>query len=83
VRRLAKRKLLQRRRTREDARAYAVTLTDEGWRVLRTADPLAKRVEQRVLDALPAGRREQFIASLLAIVSALQAMAPEGKSRAA
>lgn len=77
VRRLVKRKLLQRRRTREDARAYAVTLTEEGRNILRAAEPLARRVEQRVLDALPAGRREQFIASLLAIVSALQAMAPQ------
>lgn len=83
VRRLVKRKLLQRRRTREDARAYAVTLTEEGWRVLRAADPLAKRVDQRVLEALPAGRREQFVASLLAIVNALQGIAPQGKQRAA
>jgi DNA-binding MarR family transcriptional regulator len=79
VRRLVKRKLLQRRRTRQDARAYAVTLTEEGWRVLRAAEPVAKRVDQHVLDALPTGRREQFIGSLLAIVGALQVMAPPGK----
>jgi DNA-binding MarR family transcriptional regulator len=83
VRRLVKRKLLQRRRTRQDARAYAVTLTDEGWRVLRAAEPVAKRVDQRVLDALPTGRREQFIASLLAIVNALDVMTPEPKPRMA
>jgi DNA-binding MarR family transcriptional regulator len=83
VRRLVKRKLLQRRRTRHDARAYAVTLTEEGWRLLRAAEPLAKRIDQRVLDALPAGHREQFIASLLAIVNALQGLAPQGKQRAA
>jgi DNA-binding MarR family transcriptional regulator len=83
VRRLVKRKLLQRRRTREDARAYAVTLTDEGRSVLRAAEPLAKRVEQRVLGALPTGQREQFIASLLAIVGAMQEIVPPGKSRAA
>jgi len=49
VRRLSKKGLLQRRRTREDARAYAVKLTDEGRRVLRGAEPLAKQVDERVL----------------------------------
>jgi len=74
VRRLAKRGLLQRRRTREDARAYAVKLTDEGRRILRSADPLAKRVDVRVLNTLPSGRREEFIASLVSIVNSLEGM---------
>jgi MarR family transcriptional regulator, temperature-dependent positive regulator of motility len=72
VRRMQKKGLLQRRRTKEDARAYAVKLTDEGRRVLRVADPLAKRVDERILDALPAKQREQFIDDLLSIVDALQ-----------
>lgn len=74
VRRLTQRGLLQRRRTKNDARAYAVKLTDEGRRVLRLAEPLAKRVDQRVLDALSTRDREQFIAALLAIVGALEGM---------
>src|SRR5262245_15904088 len=37
VKRLKGKGLLQRRRTKEDARAYAVKLTDEGRKVLRTA----------------------------------------------
>ena len=53
VRRMQKKGLLQRRRTKEDARAYAVKLTEEGRRVLRAAEPLAKRVDERILDALP------------------------------
>ncbi|MGH9810564.1 MAG: MarR family winged helix-turn-helix transcriptional regulator, partial [Terriglobia bacterium] len=53
VRRLQKKGLIQRRRTKEDARAYAVKLTDEGKRVLRTAEPIARRVDDRILDALP------------------------------
>jgi DNA-binding MarR family transcriptional regulator len=61
VHRLQKKGLLQRRRTKEDARAYAVHLTDEGWRVLRTAEPLAKKVDERILDALPAKQRRKFI----------------------
>ena len=63
--------LLQRRRTREDARAYAVKLTEEGWRVLESADPLAKRVDERVLAALPGPQRERFVQDLNAIVVAL------------
>jgi DNA-binding MarR family transcriptional regulator len=45
VGRLKRKGLIQRRRTKEDARAYAVKLTDEGRRALQTAAPLAKRVD--------------------------------------
>ncbi len=77
VRRMQRKGLLQRRRTREDARAYAVKLTDEGRRVLRTAEPLAKKVDERILDALSGKQREQFIDDLLAIVDTLQKMSPK------
>lgn len=76
VRRLQKKGLLQRRRTKEDARAYAVKLTDEGRRVLRAAEPLAKRADERILDALPNRQREQFVDDLLSIVDALQGLSP-------
>ena len=68
--------LLQRRRTKEDARAYAVKLTDEGRRVLRTAEPTARRVDDRILEALPNKQREQFIDELQAIVDTLQKLSP-------
>lgn len=71
VRRMLKKGLLQRRRTKEDARAYAVRLTDEGWRVLNTCEPLVKRVEQRILDALPEENRTQFLADLAVIIESL------------
>jgi MarR family transcriptional regulator, temperature-dependent positive regulator of motility len=77
VRRMQRKGLLQRRRTREDARAYSVKLTDEGRKMLRTAEPLAKRVDERILDALPGKQREQFIDDLLSIVDALQRMSPQ------
>jgi DNA-binding MarR family transcriptional regulator len=48
-----------------------VTLTEEGRRVLRAAEPLAKRVDRSVLDALPAKRREEFVAYLESIISTL------------
>jgi DNA-binding MarR family transcriptional regulator len=71
VRRMLKKGLLTRRRTREDARAYAVRLTDDGWKSLRTADPVARRVDERILSALPAAQRDRFLADLGAIVTAL------------
>jgi DNA-binding MarR family transcriptional regulator len=70
--------LLQRKRTKEDARAYAVKLTAEGQQVLRAAEPLARRVDERVLDALPAKRRADFMGALASIVSTLERTAPAG-----
>jgi DNA-binding MarR family transcriptional regulator len=81
VRRLQKRGLIQRRRTKEDARAYAVKLTDEGKRVLRTAEPLARRVDDRILDALPSKQRDAFINELQSIVATLQKMSSSAQSR--
>ncbi len=46
VRRMLKKGYLQRRRTKEDARAYAVKLTDEGWNALKSADP-ARQARRR------------------------------------
>ena len=76
VRRLYKKGLLQRRRTKEDARAYAVKLTEQGRRVLGRVEPLAKRVDDRILDALPAKQRDQFMRALASIVSTLERTAP-------
>ena len=78
VKRLKAKGLLQKKRTREDARTYAVKPTEEGQRLLRTAEPLAKRVDQRILDALPTKHREQFMGALSAIVSTLERTEPAG-----
>jgi DNA-binding MarR family transcriptional regulator len=56
VQRLTKKGLLQRRRTKQDARAYAVKLTDEGEKLLRRVGPLVKKVDQRVLQAMGGGK---------------------------
>lgn len=76
VRRMLKKGLLQRRRTREDARAYAVKLTDDGWRALKAADPLAKKVDEKILAALPGQQRDRFVQDLNTIVQALGEMQP-------
>jgi DNA-binding MarR family transcriptional regulator len=78
VRRMLKKGLLQRRRTKEDARAYAVKLTEEGWRVLRSAEPLARRVDDRVLAVLPnQTQRDRFVSDLNTIVEALTKLQAE------
>ena len=76
VRRLVRKGLLQRRRIPEDARAYAVELTDQGRRVLSAALPVARRVDERVIGALPRKRREVFLAALASIVETLETLAP-------
>lgn len=71
VRRMLKKGLLQRRRTREDARAYSVKLTDEGAKVLKAYDPRARKVDERILQSLPVQQRQRFLQDLNAIVQVL------------
>jgi DNA-binding MarR family transcriptional regulator len=75
VRRMLKKGLIQRRRTREDARAYAVKVTEEGARALKAAEPAVRRVDERILAALSARQRDQFIDDLSAMISTLEAAA--------
>jgi DNA-binding MarR family transcriptional regulator len=77
MRRMVKKGLVQRRRSRADTRAYELRLTDQGRRALEAAEPLARRVDARVLDALPSARRRQFVAALGAIITALEEQAGE------
>jgi MarR family transcriptional regulator, temperature-dependent positive regulator of motility len=69
VRRLALRSLVRRRRTDRDGRAYTIKLTGKGRRLLRQAEPLARKVDQRLLRALPKDKRGQFLDLLSAILS--------------
>ncbi len=71
IRRMLKKGLVQRRRTKEDARAYAVKLTEEGRRMLQSAVPMARKVDDRILEALPTAQRERFLTDLNTIVKAL------------
>jgi DNA-binding MarR family transcriptional regulator len=75
VLRLQRKRLLQRRRKMEDSRTYAIKLTEKGRGLLLAAEPLAKRVDERILDALSSDQREQFIDALVTIVDTLQALA--------
>jgi MarR family transcriptional regulator, temperature-dependent positive regulator of motility len=69
LRRLEKKRLLQRRRSKKDTRAILPTITEAGRRV---AEPLAKLVDARVLKTLPAERRSYFLDGLQAIIAELQ-----------
>ena len=64
VRRLVDRKLVSRKRTKEDARAYALKVTDVGRRVLTTSMPVLARVEAELLDVLPAKKRGELVGLL-------------------
>jgi DNA-binding MarR family transcriptional regulator len=73
---LVRKGLLRRRRTRQDARAYAVSLTDAGQDVLKTSEPIVGRIEEALVEALPATRAKAFIANLRTIVAALEPAKP-------
>ena len=64
VRRLVDRKLVSRRRTKEDVRAYALKVTDAGRKVLTTSMLVLARVEVALLDALPAKKRGELVGLL-------------------
>jgi DNA-binding MarR family transcriptional regulator len=79
MRRLVKKGLLQRRRSRADARAYELRLTDEGNKALEAAEPVARRIDARVLEALPKAHRQPFVAALAAVIKELEGTA--GRTR--
>ncbi|MFN3867599.1 MAG: MarR family winged helix-turn-helix transcriptional regulator [Hyphomicrobiaceae bacterium] len=76
VRRMLKKGLLQRRRTREDARAYAVKLTEEGWRLLQTVEPIAREVDAAIVSALSQDDGAKFVGLLNTIIEKLGHMTP-------
>ncbi|MEC9369460.1 MAG: MarR family transcriptional regulator [Pseudomonadota bacterium] len=72
MRRIIKKGLVRRNRTREDARAYSVKLTDAGSRALGQAVPAALGSDQRVLKTLSPDKRRDFLATLSTIVRSLE-----------
>jgi DNA-binding MarR family transcriptional regulator len=72
VRRLVQKGLLQRKRTRRDARMYAVKLTAKGQAALGAIKPIAARVDQKILAVLRPDQRGDFIEALGVIVRAMR-----------
>ena len=55
---------LQRRRTRRDARVYAVRLTPKGRQMLAIGEPAAGAVDQALLSLIPQAQRSAFVKAL-------------------
>lgn len=72
VRRLVSRGLLARKRTREDARRYAVRITDAGQKSLDEALSVARSVEDQLLGVLTSAQRGDFENALRTMVEKLQ-----------
>ena len=69
VRRLVSHGWLQRRRTKRDARLYAVRLTPEGRHVLSQAAPAARATEESLLAPLAIADRATFLEALTLIAA--------------
>src|SRR5262245_48327141 len=69
VKRLVAHGWLRRRRTKRDARAYAVRLTPEGQRILALGIPAARATENALLSLLTTTRRKTFVRTLAVIAA--------------
>lgn len=70
VARLLGRGLIQRKRAKEDGRAYAIKLSAKGAKALSNAQPAASAADSRLLAGLSATKRNEFLKTLSAIVAA-------------
>jgi DNA-binding MarR family transcriptional regulator len=80
TRRLSKRKLIERRRTKADARAYAVKLTEAGRQELANGKPALVNVEKILLRAIPAKLRADLFQMLEQVIASSE-IPSEQKSR--
>lgn len=72
IRRLLARGLVQRRRTRRDARMYSVKMTEKGKTALDSAEPAVRATDERILAAMAPPQRETFVKALTSIVDAVE-----------
>lgn len=70
VRRLVERGLLARQRTRQDARMYAVNLTDAGRQALGEAEPAVRATNEKLLGVLSTKERDDFLLALKRVIDA-------------
>jgi DNA-binding MarR family transcriptional regulator len=75
ARRLVEKGYLQRKRTKSDARMYAVRLTAKGRDALARTEPSAQRADDKILATLTSKQRNEFFNILGAIVSGLDELA--------
>jgi DNA-binding MarR family transcriptional regulator len=75
VRRLLEKGLLERQRSRTDARAYVTRLTDEGHKHLDTIRPIAQGCDARLMASLSPEQRRSLVDVLDTIIKAHRATA--------
>jgi DNA-binding MarR family transcriptional regulator len=68
VRRMIGKGLIQRKRTRQDARTYAVKLSEKGRQALDVTEPAAKTADDKLMDGLNASQRKQLVEMLALLV---------------
>lgn len=68
VRRLVDRGLVIRKRTRHDARMYALRLSDKGESAIRAAQPAVEQTDEALLSPLAQREREAFLKGLERVV---------------
>jgi DNA-binding MarR family transcriptional regulator len=76
VRRMLKKGIIQRKRDKDDARAYEVKITEEGVRLFKTVTPIVRRIEEKLLSSLNGRRVDEFLDSLSLIVGTAPASGP-------
>ncbi len=74
IARMMKKGLLSRKRTKEDARANAVSITAAGKRMLTAANSKVAKAENAALAVLPKTQQAAFMKALRAYAEALDAM---------
>ena len=71
VGRLLSRGLIQRRRAKDDGRAYSIKIAPQGVKALRDAQPGAAQADQRLLADFSPAKRQEFLDMLNVIVANL------------
>ena len=61
VRRMQRKGLIKRKRTKEDARVYAVSTTDKSRKIMAKAMPAAVRADKKLLQALSQQERTRLL----------------------
>lgn len=74
IARMMKKGLLSRKRTKEDARANAVSITAAGKRMLKSAESKVNKSDSAVLSVLPKTQQSAFMKALTAYADALDKM---------
>jgi DNA-binding MarR family transcriptional regulator len=78
VRRMLEKDLVERERTAEDARAYAVRLTRKGSNMLKKIRPFAEEVDRRIVAAIPDEHRVLVLGVLALMVKTLSGETEQG-----